>query len=274
MDVAAWAAERLVDGISPGCYNADFQPANEKWRSLLGDRTPIHSYINCGAGTAIYNSLEQYRAAAANAYASGADGIYLFNFPCLDELSRLLPRPVDEPLIPFPAFGSRCWHADLTKAREALCELGDPAALAHKDKHYLFYVPNPDYAHYTPERAAIDRRKPEPAVLTFRCYHAAEAKAIRLQVKVAGVSTRDEFSLMLNDQAVDASRVRRLHASGGRDARIHSIRLEPYSQYVMTLAPDMLRRGENRLTVTLSKPDPHLTGSIQVVELELSLQGG
>ena len=27
MDVAAWDAERLVDGISPGCYNTDFQPA-------------------------------------------------------------------------------------------------------------------------------------------------------------------------------------------------------------------------------------------------------
>ena len=41
----------------------------------------------------------------------------------------------------------------------------------------------------------------------------------------------------LNGRAIDAARIRRLHAPGGRDARIHSIPLEPYSQYIVTLAP-------------------------------------
>ena len=272
MDVAAWDAEKFVDGISPGCYNTDFQPANEQWRSLVGDRMWLHSYINCGAGTALYNSLEQYRAAAANAYGSGADGIYLFNFPCLDELSWMLPRPMERPPMPPPDFRAQCWHPDLTRSRQALGELGDPAALVHKDKHYLFYVPNPDYPHYTPEHAAIDRRKPQPAELAFRCYHAAGATTIRLQVKAVGVTVRDQFSLALNGQPIDAARIRRLHASGGRDARIHSIPLAPYSEYVVTLAPKMLRSGDNRLTVALSKADPELFEPIGLVELELFLQ--
>jgi hypothetical protein len=271
MDVAAWDAEKLVDGVSPGCYNADFQPACERWKDLVRDRMLIHSYLNCGAGTAMYNSLEHYRGAAANAYGAGADGIYLFNFPCLDELSRLLPRPIYQaPMPPLP-FRAQCWHADLSKSREALDELGDPAGLARKDKSYLFYVPNPDYPHYTPERAAIDRGKPQPAEMVFRCYDAADAKTLRLQVKTVNVTIRDEFSLALNGQAIDAARIRRLHAPGGRDARIHSIPLEPYSQYVVTLAPDMLQRGENRLTVSLRKGHPDLGGSIQLAELELFL---
>ena len=269
MDVAAWDAEKLVDGIAPGCYNTDFQPANEQWRELVGNRMWIHSYINCGAGTALYNSLEQYRGAADNAYGSGADGIYLFNFPCLDELTQLLPRPIERPPMPPPDFHAQCWHADLARSREALREIGDPAALVRKDKHYLFYVPNPDYPHYTPEHAAIDRRHPQPAELRFRCYHAAGAKAIRLQVKTANVTIRDEFSLALNGQAIDAARISRLHAPGGRDARIHSIPLEPYSLYVVGLAPEMLRRGENRLTVSLRAGDPDLSAGIDLVELEL-----
>jgi hypothetical protein len=271
MDVAAWDAEKLVDGISPGCYNTDFQPACERWKNLVRDRMLIHAYISCGAGPAIYNSLEQYRAAAANAYGAGADGVYLFNYPCLDELSRLLPTPVEQAPMPPPAFHAQCWHSDINKSREALGELGDPAGLARKDKHYLFYVPNPAYPHYTPEHAVIDRRQPQPAELVFRCYHAANAKTLRLQVKAVNVTTSDEFSLSLNGRAIDGARIRRLHAPGGRDVRIHSIPLQAYSQYVVALAPDMLQRGENRLAISLRKGDPGLVGSIELVELELFL---
>ncbi|MBT4814424.1 MAG: hypothetical protein HON70_01930, partial [Lentisphaerae bacterium] len=93
LDVAAWDQGGLVDGISPGCYNTDFQPVTEQWQEILSDRVLVHPYVNCGPATAQYHSLAEYRAAAANAYGSGADGVYLFNFPCLDELSRLILRP-------------------------------------------------------------------------------------------------------------------------------------------------------------------------------------
>ena len=60
-------------------------------------------------------------------------------------------------------------------------------------------------------------------------------------------------------------------ASGGRDARVHSIPLKPYSQYIVTLTPEMLQCGENRLAVSLSKGEPELFGTIELVELELFL---
>ena len=86
---------------------------------------------------------------------------------------------------------------------------------------------------------------------------------------MVGVTIRDHFELRLNGSEIANDRIQRLHAPGGRDARIHSIRLEPYSQYVIRLKPDMLRRGDNCLRVTLKRKDPNLFGQIEVRELEL-----
>ncbi|MBI5394129.1 MAG: hypothetical protein HZA91_02405 [Verrucomicrobia bacterium] len=273
MDVAAWKRDGLVDGISPGCYNADFQPAIESWRKLPGNPLPVHAYVNCSPASAMYLSLEQYRAAAANAYSAGADGVYLFNFPCLDELSALLPRPVDQPAMPPPDFRAQCWHPDLAQSRQALRELGDAVALARKDKHYLFYTGSrTDYRHYTQDMAFMDRAIAKPAELSFRCYDGRNAKEITLKLKTAGVTTREQFSFTLNGRPVPPNRIRRLHASGGRDARIHSVVLQPYSQFVFNLSHDMLRRGENQLTVTPDEKEPDLTGKIDLVEMELLLR--
>jgi hypothetical protein len=269
MDVAAWDAEGLVDSIAPGCYNTDFQPPTEQWRALLGDRVTVYPYLNCSPATAQYHSLEQYRAAADNAYASGADGIYLFNFPCLDELSSLLPRPLDAAPFPPPPFHAQGWHPDLERARQALAELGDPQAVAAGDRHYLFYWATAPYRHYTPHPPRLDRLAPEPAELTFRCHHVADAARIELKVKTVGVTIRDAFAFELNGQPIDASRTRRLHAPGGRDARVHGVRLGPYSQFVFELRPDDLTAGENRLRVALAEREPDLFGPIELAELEL-----
>ncbi len=269
MDVAAWAAEGLVDGISPGCYGTDFQLPIERWKELLGGDIPVHAYLNCGRAGGQYHSLEQYRAAAANAYAAGADGIYLFNFPCLDELSRLLPQPIAEPPMPPPEFPATCWHPDLTRARDALKELGDPQLIAHKNKHFLFYTEPPAYLHYPPEQAVIERLAAEPAKLVFRCYEdIAQAAELRLELKLVGVTIRDSFEFQLNGSPIPVSQIKRLHSPGGRDPRIHPVPLEPYSQYIIQLGSG-LTRGENRLTVSLTQAEPDLFGAIEIREMEL-----
>lgn len=273
MDVAAWDREGLVDGVSPGCYNADFQPAIETWKKSLSDRVAVNAYINCSPAPAMYLSLEQYRAAAANAYGAGADGVYLFNFPCLDELSSLLLRPVNQPPVPVPDFRAQCWHSDFVQTRQALRELGDAAGLARKDKHYFFYTGSrTDYRHYTQDMAFIDRAAPTPAELSFRCYHAANAKKLTLKLKTVGVTTNEQFTFTLNGQPIANNRIQRLHSPGGRDARIHSIPLAPYSQFEFNLSRDMLRSGENRLTVSLTNKESDLTGKIELLELELLLR--
>ena len=52
-------------------------------------------------------------------------------------------------------------------------------------------------------------------------------------------------------------------------ARLHPTRLAPYSLFVVRLSPDLLQRGENRLTGTLCAQEPNLFGTIALRELEL-----
>jgi len=272
LDVAAWDRAGLIDGVSPGCYNTDFHPLVEQWKSLLSERVLVHPYVNCGPGTAQYHSLEQFRGAAANAYGSGGDGVYLFNFPCLDELSRLLPRPVGEPAIPPAPFHAQCWHPDISVTRQALNELGDRDAVARGDKEYLFYMAPGSYRHYTPPPPAIDRLAPEAVEMPFRCHQFRTAKEIVLKVKTVGVTTRDVFELELNDIPVPVQRIERLHAAGGRDARVHGVPLEPYSQFVVQLSHDVLKEGDNRLRVELVEREPGLFGTITLAELEVMVR--
>lgn len=273
MDVAAWSRDRLVDGISPGCYNTDFRPAVEAWRALLGDSMPVHAYFNCGPDDAVYMSLENYRAAAANAHGAGADGVYLFNFPCLDELSNLLLRPADQSPQPPVPFHAQCWHPDLVRTRQALHELGDPAALAGQEQHYRFYTGSQKrgYRHMTQDVASISRVDRRPAEMSFRCYTAADAGRIVLKLKAVNVTSHERFSFTLNGAAIPGERIEHLYAPAGRDARIHSVTLLPYSQFVFTLPPEAVRRGDNTLTVSLDRQEPDLTGRIDLVEMELLL---
>jgi hypothetical protein len=275
LDVPAWDAEGLVDGISPGSYNTDFQLPIEQWKRLLSDRVPVHAYVNCSPATAQYLSLEDYRGVAANAYGAGADGIYLFNFPCLDELAFLQPRPLEGPPFPAPEFRAQCWHPDLTRSHQALGELGDPAQLAHADKRFLFYMEPASYPHYAPEQASIERLDPQAAEVVWRCYEDfGSAREMELELKLVGVTICDRFEFRVNGELVEESRLRRLHSANGRDARLHSVRLEPYSQYTIALDPAALRRGDNRLTVSLVEGEPDLLGTIEVREVALSVRYG
>lgn len=274
MDVAAWQRDRLVDGIAPGCYNTDFRPAIEAWRAVLGESLPIHAYLNCGPGSALYHSLEEYRGAAANAYGAGADGVYLFNVPCFDELSNQLLRPAGRPAQPPVAFHAQCWHPDLERAGQALHELGDPAGLANREKHYLFYTGSGGHRHMTQDVAFLDRAAATPAEMSFRCYDASGARAVMLELKTVGVTSKERFSFTLNGNAIPSERVERLHAPGGRDKRLHSIPLDAYSRFVISLAPESVRSGDNTLTVTLHDPEPDLTNRVDLVEMKVVVRHG
>ena len=272
LDVAAWVQEGLVDGIAPGCYSAEYQLPIERWRELVGDDVQVHAYINCGAAMGQYLSLEEYRGAAANAWGAGADGVYLFNFPCFDELAFLTPVPVDRTPFPAPEFPAQGWHPDITRNFDALREIGDPERLAALDKRFLFAMSSTGYRHYPQELATIDRLVSEPAEMTWRCYEDYDsATTLRLEVKTVATTIRDRFTFEINGVPVSEGQITRLHASNGRDTRIHAIPLEPYSVYTIELDAATLKRGENALTVTLSERDADLFGEIHIRELVVSV---
>ena len=140
-------------------------------------------------------------------------------------------------------------------------------------KHYLFHSGSmPALRHYTRDIARIERTAPKDAVLSFRCFDAVDAKEVTLKIKTVGVTSRERFTVALNGKPLPGERIRRLHASDGRDARIHSIKLEPYSQFIFGLAPEMLCRGDNRLTVALAEQEPDVTDAIELLEMELLLR--
>ena len=93
-----------------------------------------------------------------------------------------------------------------------------------------------------------------------------------LRVKVEGVTARGQFAFALNGKPVAPDCVQRLHAPRGRDTRVHSVPLEPYSQYVLLLSGGELHHGINVLTVALTERDPDLFGTVGLVELELALR--
>ena len=106
LDVAAWIRESLVEAVVPSStsrYIAFDMPIPE-WMELVAG-TPVEVHASPDTTVPEGNaSLEMYRAAAANYYAMGADGIYFFNLAQRASPSRRTrisfcgtPRPTPMP---------------------------------------------------------------------------------------------------------------------------------------------------------------------------------
>jgi hypothetical protein len=103
VDLGAWTASGMVDYVVATPFlTTDFDMPLEELRGAMGPApVPLYADIEFGHGTQIH-CPESLRAAAAGLFGSGADGIYLFNFPCWTEY--LGARPYD-------------WVSDLASAQ-------------------------------------------------------------------------------------------------------------------------------------------------------------
>jgi hypothetical protein len=274
LDVAVWDAEKLFDCVSVGTYQAIMNHPIERWKKLLVHGTPVYAYVNCSPQTGQYLGLEEYRAAAANAYARGADGIYLFNYPCLFELAAQMPTAAGQVKIELPdmrAYG----HYDFTKVGQALDEIGRPELLRGKDKRFLFYFNNEaGYRHYDPDRAGMDRRGAQGRLkAVFRCYEDYDrARAITLRFKIENVARTEQFQASLNGHPIEPGNQQARYAANGRDTRVHTVKLGPYLEYEIPLRPDQIRKGENVLEVAPTRLIPDLTTKINLVKIELHVR--
>ena len=91
LDVAQWTALGIVDFLTMAPFlSSDFRMPIAELREALGDRpVPIYACIEVGY-SALHHSEQTLCGAALGLLDSGADGIYLFNFPCWREM---LPHP-------------------------------------------------------------------------------------------------------------------------------------------------------------------------------------
>jgi len=276
LDVAAWDAERLFDLVSVGTYQATMNHPMERWKKLLVHGTPVYAYVGCSPQTGRYLGLEEYRAAAANAHARGADGIYLFNYPCLFELAAQVPSAVEDVKI---ALGDMraCGQPDFTKVGRALDEIGRAELLRGKDKRFLFYFSNETgYRHFDPDRASMDRGGGERRLkAAFRCYEEYErARAIALRFKIENVARTEQFQASLNGRPFEPGTCQVRYAANGRDTRIHTVKLGPYLEYEAALRPNQLVKGENVLEVAPKRLTADLAAKINLVEVELHVRYG
>ncbi|MBI2432011.1 MAG: hypothetical protein HYV26_03990 [Candidatus Hydrogenedentes bacterium] len=273
LDTVAWDMERLFDRVSVGTYQAYMDAPLEQWQTVLVKGTPVFAYINCSVQTGQYLGLEEYRAAAANAYGSGADGVYLFNFPCLFELAMMTPSPVEEVPMTLPDM-RRQGQPDLSTVGQTLDELGSADLLRGKDKRFLYYFNNDaSYRHYSPSLAGMDRAGRQPPLkATFRCFEEFNhARGITLRFKIENVTRTELFQVVLNGSAVDPAILKWMYVANGRDTRIHTVTLGPHFQPEISLGPEHLRHGENVLEVVPLQLDTGLTAKINLAEIELLL---
>jgi len=276
LDVAACDAERLFDHVSVGTYQAYMNHPIERWKKVLVRGTPVLAYVGCSPQTGRYLGLEEYRAAAANAYASGADGIYLFNYPCLYELAAQMPTAVDQGMMALPdmrPYG----HLDFSQVGQALDEIGRPELLRGKDKRFLFHFSNDTrHRHYDPDLASLDRQDAQGRLkAVFRCSEDYDrTRAVTLRFKIENVARREQFQITLNGHAIVSGQQQVRYAPNGRDTRIHTVKLGPYLDYETALQPNQLVRGENVLEVAPTNLTPGLAAKINLVEIELCVGYG
>ncbi len=271
LDVAAWDAERLFDLVSVGTYQATMNHPIERWKKRLVHDTPVFAYVNCSPQTGQYLGLEEYRAAAANTYGRGADGVYLFNYPCLYELAAQRPTAVDNVEIALPDMRA-CGHHDFTRVGQALDEIGRAESLRGKDKRFLFYFSNEaGYRHFDPDQAGMDRRDGQRHLkAVFHCYEEYDrAQTLTLRFKIENVARTEQFQTHLNGHPVEPCSLQVRYAANGRDTRIHTVKLGPYLEYELSLRPNQLRKGENTLDIAPTRLIPDLTTKINLVEIDL-----
>ncbi len=92
VDLADWTQRKLVDFVTAAPFLAsDFSMPIEEMRAAMGDaKVPIYGCIEFGYSGKPHTEATLH-AAALGLYDSGADGIYLFNFPCWRETQEAPP---------------------------------------------------------------------------------------------------------------------------------------------------------------------------------------
>ena len=240
LDIETWLREGLVDRMLTGggyvCYST---PAEELVK--LGHRfeVPVYPCINCPAN--YIHGGNNLRGAASNFWASGADGIYLWNFQYIVAPGRLgYGRPARE------------------QYTKLLPEIADPKRLTYLDKSFAVNVrvweqyqrasampplPISLGGNVGGNGQMIPVRIGDDVAAAFR---AGKVRDVVLKLRAAGSVHGDILSVTLND-----AQAKRSGSSGD-------------NQFASPLDPRAIRQGVNQLTLGLAKRAPSATKEISV----------
>ena len=262
LDVAEWLRLGLVDVVVAEAFGApELLDSTMDLRPLVaaarGTRGRVHATLLrlVDSDRVAAAPIEMVRAAAANYWDQGVDGLYL-----------------------------AYWHAAWPYGAdfyEMLRELPHPDVMAAKDK--IYFVPTATGRFPDPQtEPGVARQLPaplttgQPARVTFavsddlpRQDEAGRLHRVLLRVRVTGVSERDRLTVRLNGAELPAAAGRIINLTANTSWTRH--RVAGY-WYLFPLTADCWpRRGRNTLEVTLDEADPELTTPRALHDVELKV---
>jgi len=270
-DVETWVKEGLADWVVPTDFHyTDFNTRVEDFAKLAEGTDckiypAVHPVICRGNEPGIMRPAN-YRAAAHNFYAYGADGIEAYNYQYHWGRRQDTARPA--------AWDANMWPAALGY----LGRLRDPEAVSRNDRHYLFHPlwPHPCSTDaIKDDRIVLDRAEPDPqGAQRFRVAEDLSNPGLRaeLQFKAVGMALDEALEIQLNGAEVPARLIRHLFDPNGQN-KWQGRELDPFYLYVINLdrgAPQpLITHGDNELTVRLIPGGSEKEGTVTIDELEL-----
>jgi len=254
-DLVSWINEGLIDYMVPSDYHfSDFNTKVEEFVKLTEGTDckiypALHPKFGEGNDTGP-STIANYRAAAHNFYAYGADGVEAYNYQY--HWGRRIGRTTSWPSYMWPA------------ALGYLGKLADPQEIAQHDRHYIFYPLWQAHGgagwaqtghHY--DRIFLDRAKGDlQGSQQFRVAEDLSDRRLRaaLQFKAVGMTEDEALEIQLNGTVVPDNHTFRQFYSDGQN-EWQGRPLDAFYEYKIDLdwriMDPPLINGDNELTVRL-----------------------
>lgn len=255
-DVRTWLDEGLVDYVTPMVYAHNVVNAHMPIEWLIeaaGDNdvsvypmiVPYYADDSRPLQIREWATPEMMRAAAANYWAMGADGLYTY----------FLKWPIDD------------------AGRTILTELGDSASVRHKTKHYLvnrkdeyteqvgFSLPLP--ISIEPEESG--KRHDIPFMISDDpTADVGRIREISLKIRIMDLLADDRLTISLNGESLEHESLRR---EFGRE-------IDPYCGQWLTFLLEGVRpaKGGNTLSITVDQRAEGMICPLVVEDIELIIE--
>ncbi len=280
LDVEAWISRGLIDYVAPNdTMHTEPNTRYEEFRRLPDSgKCLLYPGILPWTSQRMRRrwggrpiSLDQQRAAAANMYAAGADGISFYNH-----------------------FVPMSWAPFYPHLLRELAAVRDPERMRSGDRHYVFEPSWGGSRGFGRDRAStgalkadrllLERKPGSTGVFRFRvCDYLSQTRGATLLFRAYGASEEDRMEVRINGVRVDESAIwvrsdetrTDLQAKVDPDSSASS-GLSPVPElpgdwrtFWLDLTEPPARFGDNHLEVTLSEPISDSGGEILIDELEV-----
>ena len=275
-DLETWIKEGLVDYVVP----SDFMHTDTNMKTE--DFVKLTEGTDCKVYPALHNrfamdkpnehyrlmNLANFRAAAQNFYAFGADGISPYNYQWSFERRAVAHRS--------SAYASYMWPAALGW----LADLRDPADIAEHDRHYLLHSLNKKSAtvggYHIDDNIYLDRAKPVlEGTRRFRLAEDMSNPRLRatLQFKAVGMADGEKLKIRINGAEVPIDYITRVFDKNGQSV-FEGDTLPAFREVTIDLNWETTGRkqplvfGDNELAVSLTPSPDKKEGEVSIEELE------